>query len=448
MSNIAFCHFRVGLTDGVSLEIDKWKKALEEMGHRVFLIAGEAPGINATIIPELYLGCSLIRIIYKNAFYSLKDFASEEEFSSEINKIAEFIEDRMSSFIKKYEIDILVVENIWALPLNIPAAIAIYKVIKLHKIKTIAHHHDFFWERHYYGNPTCSLIKQLLSTYFPPDNRLINHVVINSIARNELKRRRKIQSQVIPNIFDFEASNWKMDDYNFDLKEKIGLRSNDIVVLQATRIIPRKGIGLAIDLVKELSKSQNLILIKRRGFYKKRKINEKSRVVLVFPNLIENLEYFKSLREKIKKEGIDVLFISDIIDRNRKIQNHSKSYSLWDTYLLADLVTYPSFYEGWGNQFLEAINAKLPIVIYEYKVFTEDIKQKGFKVISLGSKIKGRDIRGLYYIDPSTIKKAAEESLRMLTDFSYRKKVTEFNYSLGVKHYSMHALKNYLRLIM
>jgi len=169
---------------------------------------------------------------------------------------------------------------------------------------------------------------------------------------------------------------------------------------------------------------------------------------LVFPNLIENLEYFKSLREKIKKEGIDVLFISDIIDRNRKIQNHSKSYSLWDTYLLADLVTYPSFYEGWGNQFLEAINAKLPIVIYEYKVFTEDIKQKGFKVISLGSKIKGRDIRGLYYIDPSTIKKAAEESLRMLTDFSYRKKVTEFNYSLGVKHYSMHALKNYLRLIM
>ena len=69
MSNIAICHFRAGLTDGVSLEIDKWKKACEEMGHKVFLVAGEAPDIESAIIPELYLGCPLIRSIYKNAFY-------------------------------------------------------------------------------------------------------------------------------------------------------------------------------------------------------------------------------------------------------------------------------------------------------------------------------------------------------------------------------------------
>jgi len=448
MSNIAFCHFRVGMTDGVSLEIDKWKKTLEEMGHKVFLIAGEASGIDSFIIPELYLGCPLIRIIYKNAFYSFKDFNSEDEFLDEIHKIVEFIESRINYYFKKNEIDILVVENIWALPLNIPASIALYKVVKLCKIKTIAHHHDFFWERHYYNKPTLSSVQHLLSRYFPPDNRLIHHIVINSIAKNELKKRRRIQSRVIPNIFDFDNCNWKIDDYNSDFRDKIGIQPNDIVILQATRIIPRKGIGLAIDLVKELSKPKNVALIEKRGFYKKRKINQESKIILVFPNLIENVEYFKLLREKIKRTGIQALFISDIVDRNRKMLDHSKFYSFWDTYLLADLVTYPSFYEGWGNQFLEAVNAKLPIVIYEYKVFTEDIKEKGFKVISLGNKISGKDKRGLYYIDSSITKKAAKKVMKFLTDSTYRKVVTELNYKLGVEFYSMHSLKKYLESII
>jgi hypothetical protein len=34
-------HYQVGGTDGVSLEIDKWKQVLEEMGHTVRLCAGD-----------------------------------------------------------------------------------------------------------------------------------------------------------------------------------------------------------------------------------------------------------------------------------------------------------------------------------------------------------------------------------------------------------------------
>ena len=53
MPRIGICHFRVGLTDGVSLEIEKWKDVLEKIGHKVYLLAGEAPDIGATIIPKL-----------------------------------------------------------------------------------------------------------------------------------------------------------------------------------------------------------------------------------------------------------------------------------------------------------------------------------------------------------------------------------------------------------
>jgi len=41
--------------DGVSLEINKWKTVLEEMGHKVYLLSGETSSLDATIIPELHL---------------------------------------------------------------------------------------------------------------------------------------------------------------------------------------------------------------------------------------------------------------------------------------------------------------------------------------------------------------------------------------------------------
>ncbi len=444
MHRTGICHFRVGLMDGVSLEIGKWKKVLEEMGYKVYLLAGETSNLDATIIPELHLDHPEIRKIYHNAFHSIKNFVSEEEFSKEIFKITECIEEKIYSFIKKYSIDILDIENIWSLPLNIPAAIAFYKVIKSNGIKTIAHHHDFFWERSHFSNPTCHKVKDILRTYFPPQDSLIRHTVINSIAQHELNIRRGIDAVAIPNIFEFEGPEWKIDDYNYDFRKSLGLSQKDIIVIQATRIVSRKGIALAMDLVKELAKPENLLLLKEREFYDKRAIDEKSKVVLVLPNLIEDIEYFKLLEEKIKKEKIEAILVSDIVDTKRSIKNNKKIYSLWDTYLFADLVTYPSLYEGWGNQFLEAINAKLPVVIFEYEVFKRDLKPYGFKVISLGDKLKAKDSQGLCQIDPSIIKRATREVIKVLTDLPYRKKMVEHNFRLGERLYSMKTLKKYL----
>lgn len=445
MYRVGICHFRVGLMDGVSLEIDKWKKILEEMGHKVCLLAGEASNLDVTIIPKLHLDHPEIRNIYYNAFCSLRDFNAEKEFAQEIYKIAGQIEEEISLFIKKYSIDILDIENIWSLPLNIPSAIAFYRIAKLASIKVIAHHHDFFWERAHYSNPTCQTIKDFFTTYFPPQDDQIKHIVINSIARDELEKRRGIKAVVIPNVFDFGKTDWKIDDYNYDFKESLGINSKDIVILQATRIVSRKGIELAIDLVKELAKPENLLLIKEKGFYdKKREVDEKSKVVLVLPNLIEDGEYFKLLKEKIDKEKIKALFISDKVNSERKMKDNKKIYSLRDTYLFADLVTYPSLYEGWGNQFLEAIKAKLPIVVFEYEVYKRDIKPNGFRVISLGDRLKGKDTRGLYKIEPSIIKRATREVIRVLTDLPYRKKMVEDNFKLARRLYSMQALKKYL----
>ena len=64
-------------------------------------------------------------------------------------------------------------------------------------------------------------------------------------------------------------------------------------------------------------------------------------------------------------------------------KNGKKIYTLNDIYPQADLITYPSTFEGFGNAFLEAIYFGKPIVVNSYSIYSMDIKPKGFDVIEL-----------------------------------------------------------------
>jgi len=61
--------------------------------------------------------------------------------------------------------------------------------------------------------------------------------------------------------------------------------------------------------------------------------------------------------------------------RNISIKGGKGLYLLsLDTYVFADIISYPSIFEGWGNQFIEAVFAKKPVIVFEYPVFKSDIK--------------------------------------------------------------------------
>jgi len=119
--------------------------------------------------------------------------------------------------------------------------------------------------------------------------------------------------------------------------------------------------------------------------------------------------------------------------------NGVKCYSLWDAYAHADLVTYPSVLEGWGNQFLEAIFAKKPVIVYEYPVYVSDLKDKGFDVISLGDTHEV-DPNGLVIVDEKLIKKAAIEAIDILINSGKRIKIAENNFAICDKYFSYQSL--------
>ncbi|MCK5585877.1 glycosyl transferase family 1, partial [Candidatus Bipolaricaulota bacterium] len=154
--------------------------------------------------------------------------------------------------------------------------------------------------------------------------------------------------------------------------------------------------------------------------------------------------YLARLKRKIDRTGIDARFISEKILSRRKEIDGERRYSLWDSYVFADLVTYPSLFEGWGNQFLEAIRARLPIAVFEYPVYRSDIQCKGFDVISLGNKLEGTDDLGLVTVNEKVLRQATEKSVEVLTDSSRRRAMVERNFDLGKCYYSLESLEEQL----
>ena len=132
--------------------------------------------------------------------------------------------------------------------------------------------------------------------------------------------------------------------------------------LQPTRIVQRKGIEHAIELTRRLGLPARLVISHASGD--------------------EGSSYEKRVREFAELLGTPVVFESELIqDRRGMTSDGRKIYTLWDVYPHADLVTYPSTLEGFGNAFLEAIYFKRPVVVNNYSIFDIDIQPKGFDVI-------------------------------------------------------------------
>lgn len=448
--NIGILHYIAGFTDGVSLEMSKWKRVLEEMGHRVFFCAGKFGTSEGTLIEELYHHRPDVRLLNYNTFRALRDYPDVNAYRAELSRLADAIEARLLAFIDEKQINFLIVQNIWSVGINPAAALALANIVRNRKLPVVAHHHDFYFER-----PTDILTNtaalELADCYLPPRSPLIQHVVINSLAQQKLLVRKGITATIVPNVFDFDAPPWEIDEYNSDFRAQIGLRSDDILVLQATRIVTRKGIELALDFVNALNASHRRAKLEKHGLYNGRKFTPKSRIVLVLAGyaLDDRTGRYKNLLiEKAQNLGVEALFVEDIIGESRTTRNGQKVYALWDTYAHADFVTYPSLWEGWGNQLLEALCAKLPVMLFEYPVYQADIKDKGLRVISLGDTLSGHTAYNLATVPVETIERAADQALEYLINTEARRATTEHNFRIAQEHYSLHALQNQLHQLI
>jgi glycosyltransferase involved in cell wall biosynthesis len=249
---------------------------------------------------------------------------------------------------------------------------------------------------------------------FPPTLPSIQHATINSFAQQDLSHRRGAASVLVPNVLDFDNPPPKPDEYVRTFRSDLGLAYDDIVFLQPTRIVPRKGIEHSIQLLAELD-------------------NPKCKLIISHESGDEGNDYAQSLMELAYKRGVDLRIASDRISEERGSEDGNKMYTLADAYSQADFITYPSTYEGFGNALIEAFYYKKPVLVNRYSIFIADIEPKDFEVIRMNG-----------YLTNDVV----EQVRRVIEDQQYRDNLVEKNYELGKRFFSYSVLRRKLRALV
>jgi glycosyltransferase involved in cell wall biosynthesis len=383
------------------------------MGHELFYCAGELGGYasGGCLIPKLHFDDQSITTFSQRAFGEKARDKDAEKLVDEIYETADKIRAPLRNFIRSNRLDLIVVENALTIPMNLPLGITLTGLIAELGLNTIAHHHDFFWERQRYQS---NALLDLLDTAFPAKLPTIHHVSINSIAQRRLKERRGIDSVVIPNVHDFSTPAPSLDAYNRDFREALGLKQGELFILQPTRVIQRKGIEMALELVHQLELPTPRLYITHRA-------ND------------EGVEYWRWLKREADMMRVDLRLIDHFIGAERAKANSHKIYSLWDAYPHADLVTYPSTYEGFGNALLESIYFKRLTVVNRYPVYNADIGPLGFEFIELDG-----------FVDDGAIQKTKE----LLNDPEHVQAMVEKNFAIALENFSLEVLERKLREVL
>jgi glycosyltransferase involved in cell wall biosynthesis len=409
--NIGFVSTRFAGTDGVSLESSKWADVFQQNGLRCFWFAGELdrePG-NAFSVPEAHFQNEQVQWINSRVFGQK---GRPPSVTRVIHEMRSFLKSKLHEFIKQFNIDLLIAENALTIPLHVPLGLALTEIISETQIPTIAHHHDFYWERVRFS---INAVSDYIRMAFPPNLSNIKHVVINSEAQEQLALRAGISSTIIPNVLDFENPPRVSKKRTLIFRESIGLTPDDRMILQPTRIVQRKGIEFAIELVKELKDRRNKLVISHEAGD-------------------EGMEYAEWLKEYACEHGVDLRLVSiRIADPLSRNGNGKAKYSLWDVYPYADFITFPSLYEGFGNAFLEGVYFKKPILINRYATFVRDIEPLGFD---------------LAVMDGYLSKKTVQSVVELLESSRRRRRMVNNNYQIAARHYSYSLLRSQLTAIL
>jgi glycosyltransferase involved in cell wall biosynthesis len=433
--HIGFVSTRLAGTDGVSLETAKWVAVLERLGHTCFFFAGQSdwPAARSCVVPEAFLGHHAVDEINHLSFtedwsnqvalqrgnpevYAIYTQAVSRHVRPRlvtqlIHELREKLKQHLYDFMRQYRVKLLIVENALSIPMNIPLGLALTEFIAETGLPAIAHHHDFSWERERF---LVNCVPDYLNMAFPPTLPTVRHVVINSIAARELSLRTGISPMIVPNVMDFDQPPPAPDAYAQDVRAALGVQPDEHFFLQPTRVVQRKGIEHAIELT--------------------RRVGLQARLVISHASGDEGDDYEQRVRAYAQLLGVPVSFEAELIrDVRGQTAAGRKIYQLADAYQFADLITYPSSVEGFGNAFLEAMYYGRPIVVNSYSTYEVDIKPRGFHVIEFDG-----------YVTDATL----EQTQRVLADAELRARQAAQNYDLARRYFSYTVLQRRLQTLL
>ena len=444
-------HYKLFGTDGVSLQSQELSKELRRRGWTVHPCACDVPdGSDGLRLAELAYQSAHAVALRKRIFAAPTD-GSDDSLNAagsalieEITARAAAIRQPVERYLDAHDIRLVHIRNVMSLPYNLPATVAFYGIaVDRPDIGFLMQHHDLYWEGPNARNFATQYpeIRELIERIMYPALPNARHTLINPIAGDALRERKGIDGTVIPDGFDFDREVVSIDELTFRGRLEIlcgdsrPVGAADLVVAMPARVAINKSIELAIQLVAGLAAKRSALENAADGIgHNRRRFADESRVVLVLPqgeDLDDNREYFDRLVAYARQMGITLAYGGDIVVPDRRFQpGDHDHYPFYSTYQAVDLVCYPPEHEGFGNQAIEAVWARLPLAVFEYPVFQRYVRDHLPHYISLGDAAQLArldDFGGLHQLREDVLERAVEGAIVVLEDHDTEQRWTEEN---------------------
>jgi glycosyltransferase involved in cell wall biosynthesis len=381
------------------------------LGNIYFLAAHSSPRFNAQTNDVFWHKSE----VHKTIIRKFND-PDDGMLDQMIHENALIARDIIADFVQRNNIDIIIAHNT-SHPYNFITAIGLgyyFESLRKQNIiwpKILVWWHDSYFEREQFADPGPVIQKYLR---YLPGTYVDGLVFINStqpaLARKVFKKYgvRRLDEYfanrtiIVPNTHDI-VWNWRdhdwnsnalnyppQDSYNRSFFKNIGLQAmvesagftmnSTVILLQHTRIVPRKKIEFAIDLAYELEKkfhaegNRKCIALLISGHSGDEQVKYKEFLI----------DYYSLKKEEYPGSAVFMIFGENFILSNRDIIVDKKYYNFFEIPSVIAAVggigTYFSQVEGFGNNLLEMLAAGLPVVINKYGVYKTDLEPLGFNL--------------------------------------------------------------------
>lgn len=219
------------------------------------------------------------------------------------------------------EADLVVVENLLSIPANLDASRVVARVLRGRP--ALLHHHDPPWQRPQHAHVT----------ELPPDDPEWVHVTINKLTERQFVRR-GLRAFTIYNGFDPDPPAGD----RAATRSKLGVAEDELLAVHPVRPVPRKNVPAAISLAEVLGATYWVTGWPEEGYG----------------------ETFERLCAEARCRVVHEPWPQDA-----------------DLYAAADIVLFPSTWEGFGNPPVEAAAAGKMSVVGDYPVAGE-LRRLGF----------------------------------------------------------------------
>ena len=383
----------------LSLEFLKWYRVMLDLGHDIYILVGKSRVTlpNLTIMADLYPD-NEFNLNLSSVIFDLTD-DDESELES-IQHLSIRLDSFFQSWIVNSKLDIVIVENFFSVPVNLPVSFALYNTFQKVPCKKIIKHHDAFYRSSIEKLSNSDFIKKIILTCFPLVSENTYHVSSNRLIRSYLKEKCSVDSIIIPYVINFKEPFQLSAASDCNLSHSFSLSFSDKLLINFSDLLPSSDLNLMLTLLNQ--------------------INDASfKIISIVREHKDYTDYYDYIIEKIihqKLESRIIIFKEDEILNNKVDLDYLFSFS-------KGIISFDAGV-GFGQPLHMAIKHKCPLLFCtKAKMDWLELTDLGCKLLPVSNQLSDQDIELInHYINE---------------DLTWG----EENYTLMKQYYSMNFLQ-------